>query len=222
MMQISALRGTLVFLLVLTWVLGSHVQPVSAQNAIANLATEVCGAGAGPRAECRSYFMSAVIQCSSDLPNSSTGALVDCVIDRVPEPYKAHISQPAIRNQIIAGLTPAINDVQTGGQEQSACYSNILGFPAWYNGLNCDPETGPQIAELNDIWVVVLNMIRWLLGVAAYGAAIFIIWGGFKYIKSQGDPSSVANAKTTITQAVGGLFIALIANAIVAYVAGLF
>ena len=52
----------------------------------------------------------------------------------------------------------------------------------------------------------------------AYAAVGFIIWGGFKYTKSQGDPGKLNEAKGAITNALIGLGIALGSVAIVEFI----
>lgn len=107
----------------------------------------------------------------------------------------------------------------------TACPSqSILAFPAWFNGLQCvttnDPVTGAtttsvQMDKANDIWVVVLNIVQWLILAAGYVAVYFVVWGGFKYIIAQGEPGEIKTAKDTIVNAVIGLVIVLAAVAIV-------
>ena len=97
--------------------------------------------------------------------------------------------------------------------------SKTFTFPKWYQGL---PGTcaNPQIRQLNDFWVIVLNFIEILLQVVAYVAAGFLAWGGFKYIKSEGDPGKISEAKMAIINAIIGLVIALASVAIVDFVQG--
>lgn len=168
--------------------------------------------------QCQQDFVASANTCRNTSNNVTAAGLADCVIASMDEYNMADR-----RDDIIEGMASAFSlqsQVTNDNENITPCSSTLLGFPAWNNGLDC-PDGKPAINKLNDLWVIVLNMVRWLLAVAAYGAAIFVIWGGFKYIKSQGDPSSVANAKTTITQAIGGLFIALIASALVWFVQGL-
>ncbi len=103
----------------------------------------------------------------------------------------------------------------------AACQQRVFfTFPAWYKDVtddNCDIE----IDELNDFWVIVMNFIEILLQVVAYVAVGFIIWGGFKYIKSEGEPAKITEAKGAIMGAIIGLVIALTSVAIVEYVQGL-
>ncbi len=80
-----------------------------------------------------------------------------------------------------------------------------------YNGItttggNCNDSgvTGAISAAVQILSIVV--------GVAA---VITIIWGGFKYITSGGDPNKVANAKNTLIYALIGIAIAVLAQLIV-------
>lgn len=98
--------------------------------------------------------------------------------------------------------------------------TNVLTFPAWHAHLKKDDNCRVQLTKLNDFWVIVLNVIEMLLQIVVYSALGYIIWSGFKYMKSRGDPTKVANAQQAITDAVIGLIIALSATAIVNVVAG--
>jgi hypothetical protein len=51
-------------------------------------------------------------------------------------------------------------------------------------------------------------------------SVIFLVWGGFKYITSNGDSSGVSTAKSTIIAALIGLVIAALARPIVNFVIG--
>lgn len=125
---------------------------------------------------------------------------------------------------ITAGATPL---TQFGAK----CTNNpILTFPSWYKGLECTnaerPDgtkyEQPNITELDDIWKIALNVVESLVSAAAYIAVGYVIWGGFKYMKSRGDPGQLVEAKNTITQAVIGLGVALASTAIVLFVQSLF
>lgn len=97
------------------------------------------------------------------------------------------------------------------------------GFPTWYAYLqttNVDGNCTPTISGLNDIWLVVAAVIEILLRVAALVAVFFVIYGGVKYIISQGNPDETTQARMTIINAMIGLFIAVSAAAIVQFIAG--
>ena len=109
---------------------------------------------------------------------------------------------------------------QFGAKCSQNASDRILLFPAWYKGLDCDSKGHPTANALGDVWVVALNIIEWFIIAASYLAAAFIVWGGFKYIKSRGEPGKLAEAKTAILQAVIGLGLALISVALVEFVTG--
>jgi hypothetical protein len=101
----------------------------------------------------------------------------------------------------------------------AACQKRVFTFPVWYNGL---PGTckEPKLNELDDFWIIVMNFIEILLQLIAYVAAGYIIWGGFKYIKSEGDPGKISEAKAAIMNAIIGLVIAMGSVAIVQFIQG--
>lgn len=110
-----------------------------------------------------------------------------------------------------------------GGCGGQADRSRVLTFPTWYRGLDFDERTcNPKLTELNDIWKIVLNLVEMLIQIVGYVAAGYIVWGGFKYIKSQGNSQNIASAKTTIMNAAIGLGIALSSVAIVNFVSSRF
>lgn len=101
----------------------------------------------------------------------------------------------------------------------AACHTDFFGFPAWYKYLD-HPNCMPQIHNVSDIWLIVAAIIEIALRIAALVAVIFVIYGGFSYTTSQGDPEGTGKAKGTIVNAVIGLAISVMAAAIVSFVAG--
>lgn len=101
----------------------------------------------------------------------------------------------------------------------AACRERVFTFPTWYNGV-VDNKCNIQIQELVQFWVIVMNFIEILLQLVAYVAAGYIIWGGFKYIKSEGDPGKISEAKAAIMNAIIGLVIALGSVAVVQFIQG--
>jgi hypothetical protein len=53
---------------------------------------------------------------------------------------------------------------------------------------------------------------------AGYIATFFILYGGFKYLTSQGTPTIIAEARTTILDAIIGLVISIIAIGFVNFI----
>lgn len=135
-----------------------------------------------------------------------------------------------------AGLSSSVTfaDTTTSTTSSGSCSNDksILLFPAWFHGLKCDithtttrdsndkvisqgtTETA-KLDNINDIWIIVMNIVQWLIIAGGYVSLYFIIWSGFKYITAAGDPQKVTAAKNTITNAVIGLIIVLASVAIV-------
>lgn len=99
--------------------------------------------------------------------------------------------------------------------------SSFFGFPSWDA---CLPKEGgkPVIKSLDDVWKIAFPIIETLIKATGYIAVGFIIWGGVKYIISQGTPANTAAAQKTILNAVIGLVIAVLSVAIVRFIADRF
>lgn len=126
----------------------------------------------------------------------------------------------------VATMVPA-GAIAPAQQFAAACPgANLLTFQNWYAGLNCDSKGVVDITHtqagknlgLNGIWVIVLNVMDDVIQAMGYVAVGFIIWGGIKYLKSQGDPGEVNDARNVITNALIGLGIILAAVAMVRFV----
>lgn len=98
--------------------------------------------------------------------------------------------------------------------------SGFFSFPTWYEYLCPSPNGNPQITNINDIWLIVLAIINILLRVAAMIAVFYIIYGGIKFMTSQGNPEEINKAKSTILSAVIGLIICVIADVSISFIAG--
>lgn len=69
-----------------------------------------------------------------------------------------------------------------------------------------------------DLTVSIKNIVNVLLFALGMIAVIMIVIGGFRYVLSAGESSSIAAAKNTIFYAVIGLVVAILAFAIVNFV----
>lgn len=67
----------------------------------------------------------------------------------------------------------------------------------------------------------VSNILNIVFAIAGLLAVLFIIIGGFQYVVSGGDPAGLKRAKETITYAIVGLVITLLAFGIVKFVTGI-
>lgn len=62
---------------------------------------------------------------------------------------------------------------------------------------------------------VLTRILNWILTITGIIAAIFFVIGGIQYITAGGDPNKVAAAKTTLTNAVIGVAVIILAYVII-------
>lgn len=91
------------------------------------------------------------------------------------------------------------------------------GTDAGANGLaSCNKLS--NTANTNDLMGQANSIINVVIGVIGFVAVAFIIFGGFQYTTSAGDPGKVKKAKDTILYGIIGLVVAMLAYAIVNFV----
>ncbi len=111
---------------------------------------------------------------------------------------------------------------------------SFLGIlPKWYKYLPYEQDSttgrcevlyhtnlhnggGIDFNPLLPIGLAVLEMILHLAGVIA---VVYVIYGAFRYITSQGEPENTKNARETILNALIGVAIVIIASAAVSFIA---
>jgi len=71
-----------------------------------------------------------------------------------------------------------------------------------------------------DLKGVLTNLIAWVLGFVSLIAVIMVIIGGFQWLTAAGNEEKVEKAKKTISSAVVGLIIVILAWAVVIFTAG--
>ncbi len=72
--------------------------------------------------------------------------------------------------------------------------------------------------EAPDLKGVLVNIINWLLGLLGLANVVTLLTGGFRWMTSHGDDDLVMKAKRTITGAIIGVIIVLLAWSIVHYI----
>jgi uncharacterized membrane protein len=71
-----------------------------------------------------------------------------------------------------------------------------------------------------DLKATITNIISWVLGIVSLVAVVMIIIGGLQWMTSGGNEEKVEKAKKTISSAVVGIVIVILAWAIVIFTAG--
>lgn len=119
--------------------------------------------------------------------------------------------------------TFAAND-DTGTEEDAkACGGSVLGLRPWYynictgSGSNVEIEKPGNDESALPIFIgkIALNVLFDLSLIIGYLALAMIVFGGFQYIYSQGDPGKMAKGKKTLMAAVIGTTIALSASVVI-------
>ena len=112
----------------------------------------------------------------------------------------------------LAALTPAqTSAVQIDNRSNESC--QFLGFVCWDDGLtgeNINNETDLQ----NKIWVIAANVATDITVLAAYLVLGYVIYGGYLYTFSGGDPGKVTTGRKALSQAFIGLAIVMLAYVI--------
>lgn len=125
----------------------------------------------------------------------------------------------------IATLLPAPAHAQSthlpGAVTQvAACTGGtFFGFPPWYACLPKDASGGPKLTKLEDVWLIAFPLLESGIKAAGYTALGFILWGGIRFIKSQGNPGEITASRDTIRDAIIGLIICISSVAIVQFMA---
>lgn len=94
----------------------------------------------------------------------------------------------------------------------AASVGGFLGFPTWYKYLEPAVSAGECTIKFDiqeDVPKVLLAVFEIILRVGGLIAVGFIIYGGFQYILSQGNPDNAKAARSTILNALIGLVITM-------------
>lgn len=75
----------------------------------------------------------------------------------------------------------------------------------------CDPKLGPCEAGLQQIEDLFTNIISVIVGLGFIILLVMLIWAGFKYLTSGGDPKAVAAAHQTVSWAILGIIFMILA-----------
>jgi hypothetical protein len=126
---------------------------------------------------------------------------------------------PVMIKPLLTSLADTVRCVP--GKDFAGQVISIFKFPTWYQYLNCETVAGhltPKVVFPDSIYKILLAVIEIMLRIAALLAVGFVIYGGFRFILSQGEPEQANSARSTVINALIGLVIAVMATAIVSFV----
>jgi hypothetical protein len=84
--------------------------------------------------------------------------------------------------------------------------------------LNQAQDLGLATGTVTDPRILILNIVKYLLTFLGLIAVVFVMWAGFLWMTSEGDPAKIDKAKKTLVNAVIGVAIIISAFAIVIYI----
>lgn len=96
-------------------------------------------------------------------------------------------------------------------------------LPSWYkyiDGTEIDGRCELNFTFPDDLGAILLAVVEILLRIGAIVAVGYIIYGGFMYMTSQGEPDKATSARTTIINAIIGLALAIVATGVVTFIGG--
>jgi type IV secretion system pilin len=100
---------------------------------------------------------------------------------------------------------------------------HIFGIPSWYSYLDLKYNALTKTCDVVNFSVpgsfllILLAILDMALNVAGLVAVAFVIYGGIQLITSRGEPDKMTQARSTITDALVGLAITLIAVGLVSF-----
>lgn len=136
----------------------------------------------------------------------------------------AYISTAVIALFVFAPMMATLGPAQTA--EAKNCDARLLGMPPWYRGIttgtDCDLDvpSGDADAIGGFVWKIVLNVIEIVLVIIVYISVGFTLYAGFIFMTGGSSPAMIEKARKTITNAVIGLIIGMMAIGIVNFIFG--
>ena len=103
--------------------------------------------------------------------------------------------------------SPVLVSAETCGYQAKEVWAGGKHWPAG-SIIPCGATNVSTVGEM------VIRVTNWILGFAGAIAVLFIIWGGIQYLTAAGNEKQVASAKTTLTNAIIGLVVILLAGVI--------
>ena len=112
--------------------------------------------------------------------------------------------------------------IPTASVSAADCVGNILTLKPWYDGLtddSCNIQSPTSDTMSSFIWHIALNIVDDILQIAGYVAFGFVVFGGFLYMTSTGQPEKATRARKTITYGLIGVVVAMSAVLLVNVIA---
>lgn len=102
--------------------------------------------------------------------------------------------------------------------------SGALAIPTWHKYIPTNPPPDCSFKDAEEVGgrfviLIIFGVFEALLWVAGFLAVLFVAYGGFKFLTSNGEPNNISAAKTTLLNALIGLAIAILGSQVVGFIA---
>lgn len=141
----------------------------------------------------------------------------------------------------VFGTTLLLPKIVNAANDECHQRDGFLSFPTWYEYLDVGPKYNKENVLVDNCAIIgptapvdgkskeefsiqkaipriALALVDIMLRVAGMVAVGYVIFGGFKFMTSQGEPDATKKAQGTVTNALIGLAIAILATTIVGFV----
>ena len=158
------------------------------------------------------YFLASILKISSLL-------ILILLAASFLSPHTAAHSGPVTRDPLDPALNACVDDdpdlhflsMDDAGSPVYSCLhrpsSSGSGFTGRITNLT-DPLEGNISPTVGGI---IGDLLPFIFGLAGMLSLLFLLWGGIKYMSARGDPKAIDEARGTLTSAVIGLVIILLA-----------
>lgn len=119
------------------------------------------------------------------------------------------IAAASVTTMLTSQFTYAANSPLYSGRTGGDC-GGFLGLTSW----DCNVNVSDQDSLKAGIWMIATNILTDITVIATYLVIGYVIYGGYQYTFSSGDPSKVASGKKTLLHAFIGLAIVMSASII--------
>lgn len=115
----------------------------------------------------------------------------------------------------VTGLSAFTAGPARAFDSDSAKSAACAGINDTFGSSSCSTDGKAATKKTNDLITTIVNILTVVVGIVA---VIMVIIGGFRFIVSSGDSTSVSGAKKTVIYALIGLIIVVLAQVIVRFV----
>lgn len=109
--------------------------------------------------------------------------------------------------------------IEESRDDVDKCEKSFFGLRPWYQGLttvdrqgNCVIGSPKEDALAPFVWTIILNVLVDLFTATGLLSIMFIIIGGYWYLRSGGEPALVVRGKKTIQTAMIGTAVSVLAT----------